>query len=387
MIRKKKDLGIYIHIPFCARKCAYCDFVSAPASRGEIEYYADALCREIRAYRSLGNHYQVSTIFVGGGTPSLIAPDLLRKVMDQLKNQFLLTRDAEITVECNPGTLTEEKLRTYRDMGVNRLSMGVQSADNGELALLGRIHTWEEFLENYHLARQLGFDNINLDLMSALPGQTTESWLETLRRAADLEPEHISAYSLIIEEGTLFYDRYSTKEGRALLPDEEIEREMYRITEEYLALRGYHRYEISNYAKPGRECRHNKTYWTGGEYLGFGMAACSYLAGRRFGNPSDYLGYWEHAEHPTTLLEQAEELSVREQEEEFMFLGLRMMDGVSKRDFFERFATDFASVYGETAERFIKEGLLAQSEDGDRIFLTARGIDVSNQVMAEFLQG
>ena len=381
---KKKDLGIYIHIPFCAHKCDYCDFCSGVASRGEIAYYMRTILKEIRGFEPLGNLYQVRTVFFGGGTPSYLEAENLNRIMTQLRNQFLFTPDAEITVECNPGTLTEEKLRAYRAMGVNRLSMGLQSANNEELALLGRIHTWETFLENYQLARQIGFDNINVDLMSALPKQKLATWKDTLAKVAALAPEHISAYSLILEEGTPFYERYTTTTvGKAMIPTEDEDREMYHYTGAYLAEQGYGRYEISNYAKEGRECRHNIAYWTGGEYIGFGMSAASYLMGCRFANPSKYNDYWDYAPTAYQSFRKMTPQSKTATVEEFMFLGLRMMRGISTGKFEERFQIGFDSLYGKIVERMIRKGLMERENEWVR--LTELGIDVSNRVLAEFL--
>ena len=272
-----KALGIYVHIPFCLQKCLYCDFLSAPSSAARIGRYVEALCRELDLCAAFYKGYTVRTVFLGGGTPSVLSPAQMEDIFSHLHGGFEVGGEAEITVEMNPGTVTTDKLSVCRSMGVNRISLGLQSADNRELGSLGRIHTWESFLESYGLCRQMGFTNLNIDLMSGLPGQTMESWMETLRRVSALEAEHISAYSLILEEGTPFYDTYVIKNGaRALpLPDEETEYAMYLATRQYLADQGYRRYEISNYAKPGRECRHNCIYWMRGDYAGFGLGAAS----------------------------------------------------------------------------------------------------------------
>ena len=270
----KKKLGIYIHIPFCVRKCAYCDFLSAPADAETRDAYVRALKEEIRSAGELDGSYEGATVFFGGGTPSLLAGDELAGILDEISGQLLLRSDAEITVECNPGTLDRKKLEAYKRAGINRLSIGLQSADNRELRALGRIHTWEEFRENYEGVRELGFSNVNVDLMSALPGQTREGWKTTLEKVTDLNPEHISAYSLIIEEGTPFYEKY--REGgscEAELPGEDLDRLMYEDTRAFLREKGYERYEISNYAKPGYECRHNLSYWERTDYKGFGIGA------------------------------------------------------------------------------------------------------------------
>ena len=379
----KRDLGLYIHIPFCAHKCDYCDFLSAVGSPDEQSYYFRVLKKEIRGYEALENLYLVRTIFFGGGTPSIVNPTLLAGVMEQLRDQYEIAEDAEITIECNPGTLDREKLLAYRGMGINRLSLGLQSADNSELKTLGRIHTWETFEDSFRKARMNGFDNIKVDLMSGLPGQTMDTWKKTLEAVVRLKPEHISAYGLIVEENTPFYERYGGDKGRVLLPREKVEREMYHFTRYFLDDYGYHRYEISNYALEGRECRHNLTYWTGGDYVGFGLGASSYLGGCRFSNPKDKNEYWQSArgayQHYRTLSPQSD----REKMEEFMFLGLRLMKGISRKAFEEQFHIPFEQVYEKPVRRMLSQGFL-QEQDGWLSF-TEKGIDVSNTLLAEFL--
>jgi oxygen-independent coproporphyrinogen-3 oxidase len=277
--KQTRELGIYIHIPFCVKKCAYCDFLSAPATEEMKQEYINALLTEIKSYSGNTKEYIVPNIFFGGGTPSCISADAVLSIMEAIREVFAVDIERlEATIEVNPGTVTRDKLEQYKNAGINRLSFGLQSTNDEELKLLGRIHTFEQFLENYHLARELGFHNINIDLMSALPGQTLSSWENTLETVLKLKPEHISAYSLIIEEGTQFYDLYrpGTK-GAAELPDEDTDRLMYQRTKEILELNGYRRYEISNYAKPGFECRHNSSYWIGTDYLGVGLGASSLL--------------------------------------------------------------------------------------------------------------
>ena len=382
---RKQRLGVYLHIPFCVRKCAYCDFLSAPASRETREQYVEALKEEIRRAGELGERNRIETVFFGGGTPSLLEGRQTAEILETLSQVMPFAGDTEITVECNPGTLTEEKLGAYRAAGVNRLSIGLQSADNRELLLLGRIHTFEEFLENYELARKKGFRNLNVDLMSALPGQTREGWLRTLEKVTDLEPEHISAYSLIIEEGTEFYDRYQDGDG---LPDEEEEREIYHMTKRILEQYGYHRYEISNYCLKGYACRHNLGYWQGSQYLGFGLGASSCVGRpggrrRRFSNISDMEAYVDESGSPFALRMDNRILPLTEQMEEFMFLGLRCVDGISKREFKEQFLHSYDEIYGNVTESLLSQGLL--QDTGERVLLTEFGLDVSNRVMAEFL--
>lgn len=405
---REKPLALYIHIPFCVKKCAYCDFLSAPASEEEKEHYVNMLCMEIEKEAVRYPDYRGTTVFFGGGTPTTLKPEQLERILCELKECFFgdrphaLIRDAEITLECNPGTVTKEDLRKLRAAGFNRLSIGLQSAQNQELRQLGRIHTWEDFLETYTFARKSGFQNINVDLMSALPGQSVDSYVNSLRRVTALRPEHISAYSLIIEEGTPFYERYGKADRERerdgadkehLLPTEEEERRMYELTEEVLEREGYHRYEISNYALPGCECRHNIVYWKRGNYLGFGLGAASLMENCRFTNCREMSAYEKQLKTDKggrtgkaaggPITGDAMRLTISGQMEEFMFLGLRLTEGICAGEFERCFHTPIEEVYGEVLIKLEKQGLLARS--GDRIFLTRRGIDVSNVALAEFL--
>lgn len=377
----KKNMELYIHVPFCVKKCAYCDFLSFPADEGTKRRYVEKLMEEMRTMGAVCRDNTVSTVFVGGGTPSILKGEWMEELFSVLRENFSLEPDAEISMEANPGTMTKEKLFSYRRAGINRLSFGLQSAKERELSALGRIHSFEDFLESFRAARECGFENINVDLMSALPGQTADSWMETLKRTAELSPEHISAYSLIVEEGTPFYEAYGSEAGRKLLPDEETEREMYHRTKAFLRECGYERYEISNYAKPGFACLHNIGYWTGVPYLGLGLGAASYLNGKRFSGHGDMETYLASA---AGTYENEVQLTKKDMEEEFFFLGLRLTKGVSLAEFKERFGEDAAAVYPGVMERFVKEGA-ANLSDG-RFFLTDYGMDVSNYVMAEFLQ-
>lgn len=369
----KKKLGIYIHIPFCVRKCAYCDFLSAPAGEETRQRYVERLLEEIRGAGNLSGTHRTATVFLGGGTPSLLTGAQMDSILETVDQVFGIPAEAEVTAESNPGTLTEEKLRAYRQAGINRLSMGLQSADNRELQALGRIHTWEQFQENYELVRKTGFSNVNIDLMSALPGQTREGWLSTLKKVTALEPEHISAYSLIIEEGTPFYEKYRVDGPcEKELPGEELDRIMYEDTKAYLQKKGYERYEISNYAKAGYECRHNLSYWERTDYKGFGIGAASLVDGVRYQNATVLESYLKG----TFRYESVEPLNEQEILEETMFLGLRKMEGV-------RLTDRIRSTYGDVIRELTEEGLLEQR--GERICLTARGIDVSNYALAKFL--
>ena len=400
----KKKLEIYVHSPFCAKKCAYCDFLSFPGNMRMRREYTDKLLEEIRIQSSFVREYQVDTIFLGGGTPSVLDVTDITAIMGTLKEHYDIAPDAEITIEVNPGTVKMEGLVAYREAGINRVSMGLQSADDTELRYLGRIHTYDEFLKSFQRVRMAGFTNVNVDLISAIPGQTPESWRNTLKKTAMLKPEHISAYSLIVEEGTPFYDRYgghvemesyemSQEERRRLmalpdLPDEDTEREMYYMTRNCLAEQGYERYEISNYARPGFECRHNVGYWTGTGYLGLGLGASSYLEGCRFHNTSDFQSYVsahldDEAEFCQALRQDMEQLSVKSKMEEFMFLGLRLTRGVSVEGFITRFGQSIRNVYGGVIDKLEREGLLEHKNGYYR--LTERGLDLSNYAMSLFL--
>lgn len=375
MKRKDTSFELYIHIPFCVRKCAYCDFLSAPGSEEAKASYTEALLREIEAVKI--EKREVSSIFVGGGTPSALSPSLMGDIFEKIHKSFSVAPDAEITIEANPGTLSKEKLFLYRNVGINRLSLGLQSPEAAELKSLGRIHTYEEFLESFSLAREAGFQNINVDLMCALPDQTYEGWVRNLRKVAALHPEHISAYSLIIEEGTPFAKR------KLNLPDEDTEYRMYEDTAGILAEYGYEQYEISNYAKKDLACQHNVGYWTRKEYLGLGLGAASLWGNQRFSNTSDFSLYLNNSGFPEKIRGDRETLSLEAEMSEFMFLGLRMTKGVSKAEFLEGFGVSIESVYGKVLDKYKSVGLLEETEG--RIFLTRAGIHVSNGVMAEFL--
>lgn len=388
----KRELELYIHIPFCVKKCAYCDFLSAPAGEREIRAYADALIREIGCRGKNYRDYRVSTVFLGGGTPSVLNGEDTARIFRALKESFDIAENPEITLEANPGTVTEEKASVWKNVGINRISIGLQSVNDRELKMLGRIHTFREFLNTWELVRHIGFHNINIDLISAIPGQTAESWESTLRTVAELEPEHISAYSLIIEEGTPFYAQYGDGNIRDVsfppLPDEDEDREIYQRTAAVLNEYGYHRYEISNYAREGYECRHNLGYWERKEYLGLGLGASSLIQECRFHNTADlgkYMQVYGDAGNETEkpVLEEMEKLSAEDQMEEFMFLGLRRMAGISAADFRAAFGRDIMEIYGEKLIKLEKQGLITNS--GDRIRLTERGIDISNYVFSEFI--
>ena len=380
----EKKLELYIHIPFCVKKCDYCDFLSFPADSNTQIRYVHALLQEIRYYGNLLGDYHVPTIYIGGGTPSWLEENLIYTVLQQVASSFHVEADAEISIECNPGTVTAKKLNVYQSAGINRLSIGLQSTNNEELKALGRIHTYDQFLKTYELARNAGFENINIDLMSGLPYQTLDKFLESLQTVIRLKPEHISAYSLIIEEGTSFAKLYG--EGSPLerdLPSEEEERLMYEKTEEILGENGYHRYEISNYAKEGMECRHNLGYWERKNYLGLGLGASSLLDNRRYSNTENLREYTECAGQPEKIRKNTEHLTEEEQMEEFIFLGLRKMNGSSEQAFWNCFQKTIWDCYGENIRKVMEKGLLKQREGC--LSLTKKGIDVSNYVFAEIL--
>ena len=412
----KKDLRLYVHVPFCVKKCAYCDFLSGPSNEKGIKLYFDALYKEIRSYKGRVKDYYVSSIFIGGGTPSCVHSDYIVRTLDEIRDVFELTTEIkpEITIEINPGTIEYgNKLIDYKGSHINRISFGLQSTHDHELKLLGRIHSYSQFVDNYRLARELGFDNINIDLMSALPGQSIKVWEETLIRIAKLIPEHISAYSLIIEEGTPFYEAYGP-EGKEnyKLPSDEIDRLIYKRTKEILLSYGYERYEISNYAKKGYECRHNLAYWERVSYLGLGLGSASLINNTRFTNTSsleEYLNINEdfdksykdskHNIYMSTNIEKMDILgllydfygirkninllTVNQQIEEFMYLGLRKIKGVSKASFYNIFNVAMDDIYNDILESLEKESLIVI--DDDMVRLTDYGIDVSNIVLSRFL--
>ena len=399
--KNKRPLGLYLHFPFCVRKCRYCDFLSFPSGEAGRKIYLERLKEEIKARGAIYQDYNIETLFIGGGTPSLMTGQQLTELLDTVRASFHVSPVGEWTMECNPGTTDAETLRIYRNAGINRLSFGLQSMNDEELKYLGRIHTAKQFAENYQAARRVGFENINIDLMSALPGQTTASWLDTLNKAAAFEPEHLSAYSLIIEEGTPFWDLYGDdrsgeadadgiiadgvvgQQGKAAiltLPDEDSERQMYHLTKRILAEKGYERYEISNYARKGFECRHNLIYWQRKDYLGLGLGAASMVGNRRFSNVSDMTSYmhdWSYC--------QEEILDRKAQIEETMFLGLRCTAGVSDRMFTEKFGQSMMDIYGDIIRKYLSEGFLIYNPSDGRLAFSEAGTDVSNWILSDFL--
>ena len=415
-----KELSLYVHIPFCIRKCLYCDFLSFNASGDLVDEYFKALGKEIAISARKFVDYEVKSIFLGGGTPSFPDAQYVCNILRQIKENYNISDEAEISLEVNPASAIAEKLIAYRQAGFNRISIGAQSLNDDELKKLGRVHNEAMFYETYENARKAGFDNINIDIMSALPGQSLESYLDTVRKVIGLRPEHISAYSLIVEEGTPFYDMDLD------LPSEDVDREMYHETKRLLAENGYHRYEISNYALSEKtECYHNKVYWKRGNYLGLGLGASSMVENVRWSNITDIENYIDvfknvkineckkvnnHVESVDNFLhsnsfvdnttpeqsapnvlnllrENVEKLSKESQMEEFMFLGLRLVKGVSLEEFKQQFKLDITEVYGDIINKYQNMGLLNKYTLGkeDYLCLTDKGLDVSNTVMADFL--
>ena len=433
----KKNIGLYIHIPFCIRKCLYCDFLSGAADDNVKKEYVSALISEIRQWKGIiRQNYNIKTIFVGGGTPTCLEPELLYDIGNEMSD--IVDSVEEFTIEANPGTITKKHIDIFKEIGVNRVSLGLQSAVDAELKKLGRIHTYEDFLKSYDMVLNGGITNINIDIMSDIPGQTLESYQYTLNNVVKLKPEHISAYSLIIEPETPFYEMEQS--GKLDIADEDTDRKMYHFTKEFLRENGYKRYEISNYSHEGMECKHNMIYWRADEYLGVGLGASSYLAGMRFSNERKlekyievYHGneksnvfdinmnrsisavskivsekkivvdYSEEADKKTNAKESAmlakfeevkniadtkEDMTVLDRKdmmEEFMFLGFRMCEGVSYKEFEKRFCVDIREIYGSVIDKFLQNRLLAEDCNSGRIYLTERGIDISNYVMSEFM--
>lgn len=375
------SIGLYIHIPFCLQKCLYCDFPSFAGKEDRMQAYVDALTAEIKHRGKEYHRKKVVSVFFGGGTPTTLKIPMLEQLMQAIFASWDVAADAEITTEANPGTLDGEMVRALRKMGFNRLSMGVQAWQNRLLKELGRIHTIEGFLENYQGVREAGFENVNVDLMFALPGQTMADWQETVKNITALQPEHISAYSLIIEEGTPFFDRY--EKGLLQPADEELDREMHHWAIDYLAEQGYEQYEISNFARKGKQSRHNRIYWQAEEYLGMGLGAHSYMEGTRFHNPYDLERYIAVAGENAFIKEETQKITEEDALAEFMFLGLRLTEGVSFDRFRRRFGREMYEIYGTQVAELMETGLLA--EDAVGIRLTRRGIDVSNVVFEKFL--
>ncbi|EGT0688900.1 radical SAM family heme chaperone HemW [Clostridium perfringens] len=373
-------ISLYIHIPFCAQKCLYCDFPSFARKDHLRKAYIEALNKEIISLREKHNNLEINTIFIGGGTPSVLEADELECLLKEVA-KLNMAKDIEYSMECNPGNLTEEKLEVMKKYGVNRISMGLQAKQDNLLKGLGRIHNYKTFKENFLLAKKVGFNNINVDLMFGLPNQRLNEWEETLREIISLEPAHISAYSLIIEEGTAFYNLYEN--DKLKLPTEEEERKMYHLAKKILEENGFNQYEISNYAKEGKECRHNLAYWNMDNWIGVGSAAASYINGKRIKNISSVEGYINSINEKREAVEEIINNSKNDNMEEFMFMGLRKINGIDENEFKNRFSMNINDVYREILNKYIDEGLLIRKSG--RIFLSEKGIEISNIIMADFL--
>ncbi len=363
--------GLYIHIPFCVKKCKYCDFTSYTNCGEKVEEYLNALFREMSGYKGEG----VDTVFIGGGTPSILSGEQIEALMTNIRKNFNLTHDCEISMEVNPGTLNADKIRAMYDGGINRVSVGVQSFNDDELNAIGRIHTADVAYNNILQLGEAGFRNINIDIMSAIPLQTKETLLETLKRAVSLPITHISAYSLILEEGTPLKNEYEN--SKFTLPTDDEDREMYAITVDFLKRHGFLRYEISNFAKEGYECKHNLKYWQCNEYIGLGVSAHSYIGNKRFSNTNNLQEYINGAKRDIIILKEHDKIS------EFMIMGLRTQKGISENEFKNRFGKDLKDIFITEIEKFTKLGLL--KFNNGYYSLTDRGFDISNSIMSEFI--
>ncbi|HCH00024.1 MAG TPA: coproporphyrinogen III oxidase [Actinobacteria bacterium] len=371
--------AIYVHIPFCKQKCAYCDFNSYPGLDAAHGAYIDALVSEISAEAARFNRASTNTIYIGGGTPTLLAPERIGRVLNVIKENFTVVSDAEISIEANPETITHEKLAALRDAGINRLSMGFQSLDDELLELLGRKHTAAQAVDAFRVARGAGFENISIDLIFGIPGQSLANWALTLEQAIALDPEHLSCYGLTIESGTAL--ERAIDESAVSRPDEDLQADMLLYTMDSLYESGYEHYEISNYAKPGFACKHNLTYWDGGDYLGFGAGAHSKAGRARYSNVAEPAKYIESAGSDARIAESVEQ-SVADEMSEAMFLGLRKMDGVNPEEFHARFDQAIDSVFGEAIEDLVGVGLLVRNTN---LRLTPKGILLGNEVFSRFV--
>jgi oxygen-independent coproporphyrinogen-3 oxidase len=376
-----KELGIYIHIPFCRSKCYYCDFISFPKLDNKIDGYVDYIIKEMDLYQNLLGEYQVKTIFIGGGTPSYLEGQYIYKILYNIYKKFNGEKIEEITIEANPGTLNKEKLKIYKEIGINRISLGVQSLNDSLLKEIGRTHTSMDFYNSYELIRNIGFENVNVDLMFGLPNQTMDDCMRTLEEMVRLNVEHISYYSLILEENTLMNKWY--KEGKIKLPNEDIEREMYHNGIKYLERNGYKHYEISNFSKEGFQCKHNLIYWKVKPYVGFGIAAHSNLKGKRFWNYNNFNKYYESLDKGIFPTEGEENIDKRMEIAEYLILGLRLIEGINKKDFLNRFNIKVEDIYEDELKKHKEQGLLYI--DDEWIRFTSRGLDLSDIVNIDLL--
>ena len=384
-MENKNNFGVYIHIPFCKKKCNYCDFISFCNKDNLIEEYIECLKKEIKEFNFLNKN--VTTIYLGGGTPSYINSkfivDVLKLIREKLSGNKTSWKDLEITIEVNPGTVTREKLEMYKKVGINRLSIGLQETNNNLLKQIGRIHTFEDFLDTYNLAKEVGFNNVNVDLMIALPNQKISDIKESLEKIVNLNPNHISVYSLIVEEGTLIEKQVN--QGKLKLPSEEEERNLYWYVKNFLEISGYNHYEISNFAKKGQESKHNLNCWNQEEYIGFGLASHSYVNKTRFCNISNLEKYIENVKNndfdKNRIIE--EKQTIEDEKKEFMMLGFRKIEGVSISKFKEKFSENPLFLYRKELNKLVNEGLIVVNLDN--IKLTNKGLDLANIVFEEFV--
>ena len=375
-----KHLGLYIHIPFCKQKCYYCDFASFPGKEHLQKDYIKALCTEIKETFKRIDAYTIDSIFIGGGTPSILDVENMELLFSEI-NKLNKATDIEYSIECNPGSLNEEKLKIMRKFGINRISIGLQAVQNSLLKSIGRIHDFNEFKNNFNLARKYGFNNINIDLIFALPNQSLNDWEETLKTICKMNPEHISAYSLIIEEGTVFYNLY--EKDKLNMPSEELERNMYNLGKEILKNNGYNQYEISNYTLEGKECRHNLKYWNMDEWIGVGSNSSTFLDNKRIKNISDIKKYIEKINEGEMPYEEIIENTEKDNIEEFMFMGLRKIEGIDEKEFYLRFDKTLDDIYKDVIRKYKNQELLVRNKG--RLYLTDKGMEVSNIIMADFL--
>ena len=375
------ELGVYVHIPFCTKKCSYCDFVSYPNQYEKQEEYVKKMIKEIEEDRRLLEDNEITTIYFGGGTPSSIKPELIKKILEKILKYRKIEKNnkVEITIEVNPGTVTKNNLQLYKNCGINRISIGLQSTKDSLLKKIGRIHNYKQFLDTYNWAREVGFENINVDLMLGLPNQTISYLKESLEKVTKLNPNHISVYSLIIEEGTEIERKIS--KGEIVLPDEAEERNQYHYTKNFLELKGYKHYEISNFAKTGFESKHNLNCWKQKQYIGFGLAAHSYINGTRYSNTCNLEEYLQRTSKSIKKIE--EKQTKEDMQKEYMLLGLRILDGISINKFKEKFADNPIYLFRKELEKLVKEDFI--EIDLDNIKLTNKGLDFANLVWEEFV--
>lgn len=376
-----KKLGLYVHIPFCERKCNYCDFYSVEKSDSIEKQYVDALIKEIKSYENNIKGYIVDSIFIGGGTPSYLNHENIGLILDEIRNTFILTDDVEISLEANPNSITSDKVLNYKKYGINRMSVGIQSLDRNILKTIGRLHDSKEALDAIETIKKAGIDNINADIMFNIPGQDTNSLKDTLEQIISSDVKHISFYSLKLEEDTTLYKMEAKK--LVEMPDEDSERDVYYEGRELMEARGYIQYEISNFSKPNYECRHNIKYWTGGEYIGFGPFAHSCFENKRYNNISDIKYYCENIKEPDKFRQLNEVLSKESKMFEYIMLRLRMNSGIIIEDFNREFEKDFMSIYENQIKNLLEYQLI--DINNGRLKLTKKGMDVSNYVFEQFL--